>query len=178
MMYHDINFTNWKSPYGELIIAEYDDRLCMCDWRYRKMRTTIDRRIQSFLSAGYVENTTPIIIETIKQLEEYFKGDRKEFNIPLMLVGTDFQRLVWEALMKIPYGQTSTYLELSRDVGDEKAIRAVSSANGANALSIIVPCHRVIGTNGKLIGYAGGLQVKSKLLDMENPHRKQQLELL
>jgi len=176
-MYHDINFTNWKSPFGDLTLADYDDRLCMCDWRYRKMRTTIDRRIQSFLNAGFVENTTPIIIETINQLEQYFRGEREEFNIPVMLVGTDFQRLVWEALMKIPYGQTSTYMELTREVGDEKAIRAVASANGANAISIIVPCHRILGSNGKLIGYAGGIIAKSKLLDLENPKRNPQLDL-
>lgn len=176
-MRSDIYITHWKSPYGELLLADYDDRLCMCDWLYRKMRTTIDRRIQSFLSAEFVDNTTPIIIETIKQLNEYFSGERKEFNIPLMLVGSDFQRLVWEELMKIPYGKTSTYMELSKKVSDEKAIRAVASANGANAISIIIPCHRVIGSDGKLTGYAGGLKTKSKLLDLENPHRNPQLDL-
>lgn len=176
-MNSDINITYWKNPYGEMILGEYDDRLCMCDWRYRKMRTTIDRRIQKFLKVGFVENTTPIILETINQLNEYFEGNRKEFNIPLMLVGTDFQRLVWEALIEIPYGQTRTYLQLSDEVGNEKAIRAVSSANGANAISILIPCHRIIGSNGKLIGYAGGLQAKSKLLKMENPTMNAQLDL-
>ncbi len=176
-MQSDINFSHWKSPYGELILGDYDDRLCMCDWLYRKMRPTIDRRIQSFLGVGFIENTTPIIVETINQLTQYFEGERKEFNIPLMLVGSDFQRLVWEELLKIPYGETDTYMGLSKKIGNEKAIRAVASANGANALSILVPCHRIIGSNGKLVGYAGGIHAKSKLLKMENPTMNAQLDL-
>ncbi len=141
------------------------------------MRPTIDRRIQKFLNASYIENTTPIMVETINQLTQYFDGELKAFNIPLMLVGSDFQRLVWEELLKIPYGETETYLGLSKKLGNEKAIRAVSSANGANAISILVPCHRIIGSNGKLVGYAGGIQAKSKLLKMENPTMNAQLDL-
>lgn len=176
-MHNDINITYWKSPFGEIVLGDYDDRLCMCDWRYRKMRSNIDRRVQKFLKSEFVENTTPIILETINQLNEYFEGSRKEFNIPLMLIGTDFQRLVWEALIKIPYGETMTYLQLSKNIGNEKAIRAVSTANGANAISILVPCHRIIGSNGKLVGYAGGLHAKSKLIKMENPTMNSQLDL-
>lgn len=176
-MQSDIFVSRWKSPFGELILGDYDDRLCMCDWYYRKMRPSIDNRIKSFLKSEYIENTTPIIMETINQLTQYFQGERKEFNIPLMLVGTDFQRLVWEELIKIPYGETDTYLGLSQKIGNEKAIRAVSTANGANALSILVPCHRIIGSNGKMVGYAGGIHVKSKLLKMENPTMNAQLDL-
>lgn len=157
----------YKSPVGELILGSYKDELCLADWRYRKMRDSIDRRLQDNLKADYIKSETPVITETIKQLDEYFKGNSKEFNIPLLFVGTDFQKRVWSELIKIPYGKTYSYLELSQKLGDVKAIRAVASANGANAISILVPCHRIIGSNGELTGYAGGLRAKQKLLDLE-----------
>lgn len=133
------------------------------------MRDSIDQRIQNGLNAEYEENNTEIIQEAICQLGQYFKGDRKTFDLPLLFVGTDFQKRVWNALIEIPFGRTETYLNLSRKLGDEKAIRAVASANGANAISIIVPCHRIIGSDGKLIGYAGGLKAKTALLKLESP---------
>jgi methylated-DNA-[protein]-cysteine S-methyltransferase len=132
------------------------------------MRTTIDKRIQKGLKAEYVEESTEVIEETIKQMNEYFAGKRKGFDIPLLMVGTDFQKSVWEGLIQIPYGTTASYLELSRNIGNEKAVRAVASANGANAISIMIPCHRIIGSNGDLVGYAGGLPVKKQLLELEN----------
>jgi methylated-DNA-[protein]-cysteine S-methyltransferase len=102
------------------------------------------------------------------QLKAYFSGTRKIFNIPLLMVGTEFQKSVWEGLIKIPYGTTTSYLELSKNIGNEKAVRAVASANGANAISILIPCHRIIGSDGSLVGYAGGLPAKKKLLTLEN----------
>lgn len=176
-MNEDIYFSYYKSPYGELVIGDYNDRLCMCDWRYRKMRNSIDNRIRTFFKCGFHENLTPIINETIIQLEQYFGGERKEFNIPINFAGTPFQVEVWDALMKIPWGNTVTYLELSKKLGNEKAIRAVASANGSNAISIIVPCHRVVGSDGKLVGYAGGKLVKKRLLALENIRLDPQLEL-
>jgi methylated-DNA-[protein]-cysteine S-methyltransferase len=140
------------------------------------MRPAIDKRIQSEFGE-YEEGSTPIIEETIVQLEAYFQGIRTEFDLPLAFAGTDFQKAVWNALMQIPYGKTGTYLGLSRALGDEKAIRAVATANGANALSIVVPCHRIIGSDGDLVGYAGGLSAKKKLLELENPNRGEQLGL-
>ncbi len=113
--------------------------------------------------------------ETALQLEAYFKGTLQSFDLKLNLQGTDFQKKVWKKLLEIPYGSTTSYLQLSRDLGDEKAIRAVASANGKNPLWIIVPCHRVIGSNGSLTGYAGGLHRKKWLLDMENPPLQQSL---
>jgi methylated-DNA-[protein]-cysteine S-methyltransferase len=98
---------------------------------------------------------------------EYFSSKRKTFDIPLLLIGTDFQENVWNELIKIPFGKTSSYLELSRKLGNVLAIRAVASANGANAISIIIPCHHIIGSDGKLIGDAGGLAAKKKLLELE-----------
>ena len=136
--------------------------------KYRRMRTTIDKRIQKGLNAEYIEESSVVIEETIKQLQEYFASERKAFDIPLFTVGTEFQKSVWEGLLKIPYGATASYLELSKNIGNEKAVRAVASANGANAIGIIIPCHRIIGSNGDLVGYAGGLPAKKKLLELEN----------
>lgn len=172
-----ISFINYKSPFGELIIGSFEDRICICDWRYRKMRERIDKRISDFFKAEFREETNQIIDNCILQLEEYFAAKRKEFDLPILLAGTDFQIKVWYELMKIPFGETTTYLGLSRKLNNEKAIRAVASANGANPLSIIIPCHRVIGSNGEMIGYAGGKSVKKKLLQLEGVFPNGQMAL-
>lgn len=116
-----------------------------------------------------------ILEDAVHQLTEYFEGRRKEFTLTLQLEGTEFQKKVWNELLNIPYGKTLSYLELSKKLGDVKAIRAVASANGKNPLWIIVPCHRVIGSNGDLIGYAGGLHRKKWLLEHESPVKQQTL---
>ena len=163
-----INITYFQSPYGELIIGSYNNQLCLCDWHHRKMRESIDRRICQKLEASFVEQEDDVIKMTIAQLQEYFNGSRKDFDIPLLFCGTDFQNKVWNELLHISYGSTSTYMKQALKLNNKEAIRAVASANGANAISIIVPCHRIIGTNGDLIGYAGGLSTKQKLLTLEN----------
>jgi len=174
----NIIIRNLQTPFGALILGSYNNKLCLCDWRYRKMRNTIDTRIKKSLNSHYEEGTSEVIEDAIVQLTEYFNQNRKFFNIPLKLIGTEFQQKVWHQLLKIPYGQTSSYLQLSKDMNNEKAIRAVASANGANAISIIVPCHRIIGSDGKLVGYAGGLNAKKKLLALENKDiQPEQLEL-
>jgi methylated-DNA-[protein]-cysteine S-methyltransferase len=111
----------------------------------------------------------------VQQLEEYFKGKRTVFDIKLNPQGTDFQKKVWNELLNIPYGKTRTYLEQTKKLGDIKAIRAVASANGKNPIWIIIPCHRVIGSNGSLTGYAGGIWRKKWLLEHENPVKQQTL---
>ena len=125
------------------------------------------------------ERPTDIIPEVLEdaahQLNEYFEGNRMEFNLVLNPEGTDFQKRVWDALQQIPYGKTLSYLELSKILGDVKAIRAVASANGKNPLWIVIPCHRVIGSNGDLTGYAGGLHRKKWLLEHESPYKQQKL---
>ncbi|MCU4162654.1 methylated-DNA--[protein]-cysteine S-methyltransferase [Marinilabiliaceae bacterium A049] len=143
------------------------------------MRESIDKRIKGVLNAEFKEQNTDLIASTILQLEEYFAKDRITFDLPIEFAGTSFQKSVWETLQTIPYGQTETYLGLSRRLGNEKAIRAVASANGANAISIIIPCHRIIGSNGELTGYAGGLHAKKRLLQLENVSNisTQQLEI-
>ena len=115
------------------------------------------------------------LLECVKQLQEYFENSRKDFNLKLNPKGTVFQKRVWEALQNIPYGKTTSYLNLSRALGDEKAIRAVANANGKNPLWIVVPCHRVIGSDGSLTGYAGGLSRKQWLLEHESPYKQQAL---
>lgn len=167
----------FHTPYGELVLGESAGGLCLCDWKYRKMRDQVDNRIQTGLQAEFKLEETELLNETKLQLNEYFAKERMVFNLPLLLVGSDFQKSVWEKLQTIPYGKTTSYLELSRMLGDEKAIRAVATANGANAISIIVPCHRVIGSDGHLTGYAGGLSAKQKLLQLEGMNFGEQLEL-
>jgi len=128
------------------------------------------------LDDGSVTSEIPLELKTAtEQLASYFKGALKEFSLQLNPQGTDFQKKVWKKLEEIPYGSTTSYLQLSRDLGDVKAIRAVAAANGKNPLWIIVPCHRVIGSDGSLTGYAGGLYRKKWLLDLENPPKQQSL---
>lgn len=133
----------------------------------------------SVISVGYEEKVSTVIPfelqNAVSQLSDYFEGRRTDFDFMLNPQGTPFQKKVWSALLEIPYGKTMSYLELSKKMGDVKAIRAVASANGKNPLWIVVPCHRVIGTDGSLTGYAGGLWRKKWLLEHENPTTQQSL---
>lgn len=123
-----------------------------------------------------VSQTIPKVLEeAVSQLQEYFDGKRTDFDLKLNPKGTDFQQKVWKSLLEIPYGKTISYMDQTKKLGDVKAIRAVASANGKNPLWIVVPCHRVIGTNGSLTGYAGGLSRKKWLLEHENPSTQQRL---
>lgn len=117
----------------------------------------------------FEENSNKYNELTINQLTEYFEGKRKDFDLPFDLEGTDFQKRVWAELLKIPFGKTRSYMDQARALGDAKAIRAVASANGQNKIAIIIPCHRVIGSDGSLTGFAGGLHRKKWLLDFETP---------
>ena len=112
----------------------------------------------------------PVVRDTLRQLAEYFAGDRMAFDLPLAPKGTEFQRAVWKALVGIPYGETCSYREIARAIGRPAAVRAVGAANGSNPIAIVVPCHRVIGASGKLVGYGGGLPMKRMLLDLEVEH--------
>lgn len=167
-MEETIHIQYYPTRCGELIVGSYGQALCLCDWKSRPNRETVDKRIQKALNARYEIKSSPVVEEAFKQLNEYFNRQRTSFDIPLLTIGTDFQKKIWELLLALPYGTTASYLELSQQFGDPKAIRAVSSANAANAISIFIPCHRIIGTNGKLIGYAGGLEAKKMLLDLES----------
>ena len=162
-----INIQYCKTMIGEMILGSFEGKLCLLDFRYRRMRTTVDNRIKKGLNAEFVEQDDEVLVKTKQQLDEYLFGNRKEFDIPLLTVGTEFQKSVWNALIKVPYGTTSTYLQLAKDINNPKAVRAVANANGANSISLIIPCHRIIGTNGELVGYGGGLAVKKRLLKLE-----------
>lgn len=158
----------YESPCGTLMLGSYNDRLCLCDWQVERHRNHVDNRLYRILDAELVEGTSPIIERAMMQLDEYFTGQRQEFDIPLLWVGTDFQKKVWDRLLTIPYGHTLSYGEMARQIGQPKAVRAVANANGANAISIFAPCHRVIGSDHTLTGYGGGLTTKEYLLRLEN----------
>lgn len=117
--------------------------------------------------AGERNDSNPLLIEVVRQLRAYFEGSLREFQLPLDFEGTDFQKLVWHQLTTIPYGETRSYSQIAGAIGRPRAVRAVGAANGANPVAIVVPCHRVIGTSGKLVGYGGGLPLKQRLLQLE-----------
>lgn len=167
-MMETIKIKRYQSPVGELLIGAYKDRLCLCDWTASKRRDANDRRILRHLNAIYEEGSSDAISGATNQLDEYFSGRRRDFSIPLLFTGTHLQCRVWSELTNIPFGTTLTYSAIASHIGKPKAIRAVASAIASNPISIFVPCHRVIGADGSLTGYAGGLHTKQTLLTMEN----------
>lgn len=162
-----IKAMRYNSPIGELIVGSYNGKLCICDWVTGRRRNMTDRHIQQSLNARYESGTSNTIVSAIDQLNEYFSGKRKTFNIPLLFTGTPFQNRVREELLNIPFGTTISYAELAHRIGNEKAVRAVAMANATNPISIFVPCHRVIGSDNKLTGYGGGLEAKQALISLE-----------
>ncbi|WP_208610802.1 methylated-DNA--[protein]-cysteine S-methyltransferase [Parabacteroides massiliensis] len=157
----------YESPCGTLLLGSFNDKLCLCDWQVEKHRDHVDKRLKRVLQADFEDSSSAVIEKAIVLLDEFFAGKRKKFDLPLLFVGTNFQKKVWNELLKIPYGKTVSYGEMASRIGMPRAVRAVANANGANAISIFVPCHRVIGSDGSLTGYGGGLAAKKKLLDLE-----------
>jgi methylated-DNA-[protein]-cysteine S-methyltransferase len=149
-----------ESPVGKLKLVASDNALVAILWEKDS-----PRRVR--LSDLAANDRHPVLVETERQLSEYFSGKRKTFSIALDMRGTRFQKEVWEALLAIPFGETRSYGQLAKQLGNPQATRAVGAANGRNPLSIIVPCHRVIGSSGKLTGFVGGLDVKAHLLNLE-----------
>lgn len=125
------------------------------------------RRLARYVSAEFTIESSPVLEEAQRQLDEYFAGKRKTFDIPLHITGSDFQRKIWNILIDIPYGEIKSYKDIAVGFGDSKAVRAVAQAIGANGISIFIPCHRVVGSNRSLTGYAGGLDAKRMLLEIE-----------
>lgn len=158
---------HYESPCGGLLLGAFEGQLCLCDWRQRKRRERVDKRLQKALNAIYTEGSDATIESAVQQLDEYFSGKRKKLEIPLLFVGTDFQQAVWNELLQIPYGTTLSYSHVAQNMGKGKSVRPLASAIGANALSVFVPCHRVIGSDRSLTGYAGGLDAKQWLLELE-----------
>lgn len=157
----------YESPCGTLLLGSFNDKLCLCDWQVEKHRDHVDKRLKRVLQADFEDSSSAVIEKAIVLLDEFFAGKRKRFDLPLLFVGTNFQKRVWNELLKIPYGKTVSYGEMASRIGMPRAVRAVANANGANAISIFVPCHRVIGSDGSLTGYGGGLAAKKKLLELE-----------
>jgi methylated-DNA-[protein]-cysteine S-methyltransferase len=160
-----IFYTALESPVGHLLLAGDADALRLVSFESSKHAAPPQ--------AGWKQDTGPFA-EVIRQLKAYFRGELKQFDLPLALEGTDFQLRVWNALRAIPYGETISYAQLAERIGNPKAVRAVGLANGSNPVPIIVPCHRVIGSDGSLTGFGGGLSTKKMLLELEN----KQLSLL
>lgn len=153
-----LKFT-YQTPFGPLTLAEENERLTNCSFGNSPK-----------LPQNAEIKETALLKEAHSQLREYFAGRRQIFNLPLAPKGTAFQQAAWQALLTIPYGQTASYKEMAVKVGNPKACRAIGMANNKNPIGIIIPCHRVIGTDGKLVGYAGGLDIKQKLLELEQKY--------
>jgi len=164
-------FSKWvDSPVGPLKLVASEAGLAAILWKNdRPGRVRLDPVIEDPMH--------PVLRQTERQLEEYFAGQRKAFDLPLDFAGTDFQRRVWAALLTIPFGETRSYAQIAKQVGSPDAVRAVGAANGRNPISIIAPCHRVIGSSGQLTGFAGGLEVKAQLLALESAPQPRSLSL-
>jgi len=152
----------WMSPIGELHLVASDEALICLDFKQNREAIAHGLGI-----AEPVEQENPVIGQAIEELQQYFEGKRRVFSVPISLQGTDFQKKVWERLRSIPFGTTLSYQQQARDLGQPTAVRATGTANGRNPIAIIVPCHRVVRSDGTLGGYAGGLEIKAKLLELE-----------
>jgi methylated-DNA-[protein]-cysteine S-methyltransferase len=157
----DYLYKTMRSPVGQLTLVGSDRGLAAVLWED-------DDPLRVRLGEIQEDANHPVLLRAQQQLEEYFAGKRRKFTVKLDPAGTDFQTRVWNALRTIPFGETRSYGQIATQIGSDRAVRAVGAANGANPLSIIVPCHRVIGANGKLTGFAGGLEVKARLLALES----------
>ena len=162
-MKEDIRYTSIDSPIGKILVAQSDKGLT-------HIRFASSSKPEPPLE--HWQYVKQLKTEAIDQIRAYFKGTLRDFSISLDLDGTPFQLKVWKALQKIPYGETISYCELARRIGQPKAVRAVGGANGRNPIPLVVPCHRVIGSNGSLTGYGSGLHIKSTLLELEKKHSR------
>jgi len=159
-----------SSPVGRLTLVTTDNGLAAILWEN-------DRPGRVQLNIAAEVNDHPVLVETERQMEEYFSGRRTQFALTLDVSGTAFQRQVWNALLTIPFGETRSYRQIARQIGNPSAVRAVGAANGRNPLSIVIPCHRVVGSTGALTGFAGGLDVKAHLLAFESGLQKHDAQL-
>lgn len=162
-----MHLEEYEAPCGRLLIGVHGYAVCLCDWLAVGRAEATLRRIHKFLSPKAAPDSMVLQEETMHQLDEYFSGARISFDLPIMAFGTDFQRHIWATLRLVPYGQTASYRQIAEAADYPHGARAVASAIGANPMSIIVPCHRIIGADGSLTGYAGGLEAKRHLLQLE-----------
>lgn len=157
----------YNSPCGELLIGSYQNTICLCDWNLSERRAKIDETLLRDFNAKYELKETTLISETKSQLDKYFAGKLQEFNIDMSIGGSIFQQLVWTELCNIKYGVTISYKDLAERLGRPTSVRAIANAIRLNPISILIPCHRIIGTDGSLTGYAGGLEAKEFLINLE-----------
>ena len=169
----------FDTPIGWLLIVENGKAVTQLNFIKDCALGERDQQVMNKDGSNNISFTkaTPLMKEAVKQLQEYFQGVRKNFELPLAPKGTVFQQKVWKALQEVPYGETRSYKQIACVAGNEKASRAVGMANNRNPIPIIIPCHRIIGANGKLIGYAGGLEVKEYLLNLENGNQAEREHL-
>ncbi len=166
-----LNITRFTTPVGPMFACASSDGLCLLEFTDRRMLETEFKDLRKRLNAAILPGNNPILDQVQIEIREYFSGERKQFDLPLHTPGTDFQQSVWKGLQDIPYGQTRSYKQQAEYLGKPNAIRAVASANGQNRIAIIIPCHRVIGSDGSLVGYGGGLHRKEWLLNFEKQNR-------
>jgi AraC family transcriptional regulator of adaptative response/methylated-DNA-[protein]-cysteine methyltransferase len=166
-MQHNISIKKIDSPLGVLTACAGEDGIYLVEFDERTELKQELEKLEKDLNARIQPGDNEHLTKLAEELKDYFSGSLKEFSVPLVLTGTGFQRLVWTKLQEIPYGKTRTYLQQANALGNPAAIRAVAQANGQNKIAILVPCHRVIGSDGQLTGYAGGLWRKRFLLDLE-----------
>jgi O-6-methylguanine DNA methyltransferase len=162
-----LRMTEMTTPVGEMIALASDTHLYMFEFARRHMFEQQMERVRGFAGCEPFAGDSPVFDQLRRELDEYFAGDRREFTVPLHAPGTPFQMRVWNELLRIPYGSTTSYGRLAATLGDPKAVRAVARANGDNRFAILIPCHRVIGSDGSLVGYGGGLARKKQLLALE-----------
>lgn len=165
-----------STPLGPMLAGATDQNLCLLEFTDRTLLEKQLQRLQSYYNGSFVSDSNEITEQTEVELKEYFSGVRKEFTIPLDVWGSEFQIKIWNELLEIPYGSTRSYKEQALVLGNLKAIRAVATANGNNRIAIIIPCHRVIGSDGSLTGYSGGLWRKRFLLNLERSKVKNIVE--
>ncbi|MEM6643769.1 MAG: methylated-DNA--[protein]-cysteine S-methyltransferase [Bacteroidota bacterium] len=162
-----ITLNTLKTPLGQMIVGVYDEKLCLLEFADRSSLEDQISGLKRFLQAETITGRHPAIESISNELIQYFEGTRHSYDIPILLAGTPFQKRVWQALQNIPYGSTRSYKQQAAAIGELKAIRAVANANAQNRISIIIPCHRVIGSDGSITGYSGGLHRKQWLLKHE-----------
>ena len=162
-----IFFSYINTPLGEMVACDSTKGLCLLEFTDRKMLETELSFLKTKLSGYFIKSKTATLLKATKQLDEYFSQEREIFDVNLDLLGTDFQKDVWKNLLNIPYGDTCSYLEQAINFKNKKFVRAIANANGKNIIAIIIPCHRVIGNTGKMVGYGGGVDRKRKLLLLE-----------
>ena len=167
-----------ETPLGEMVAGATDEGICLLEFIDRRMLPTEYKDLTRLLKTTLEQGDNIHLKSLRKQLDKYFSGELKEFTIPLVTPGTDFQQAVWKELLEIPYGTTRSYQEQANVLRRSDSVRAVANANGMNRISIIIPCHRVIGSNGRLTGYGGGLKRKKWLLDHEKKYSGKAVDLI